>query len=134
MTFARKLAMAGIFTLAGIGSAMAQAQPAVPQGKATQPAAARPAPQQPAPTARPVPTNPGTFTITDAQIRAINDGVRAKAAACAAKGNLYKWVPPHAPGDLSPTTGKPYKGMSLGSCKLRTTRDLIDAGVLKVQN
>lgn len=46
----------------------------------------------------------------------------AAAAACKAKGEFYKLSPAHKAGDISPTSGKPYKRDSNGVCRLDTKK------------
>lgn len=129
------------FTAAMLVSASAFAQNAAPQGAggpaATPPpsinaAPARPAPQAGAPQATgPVlPTTGQHKELNPAMIAAINKAIASKETACGAKGRAYRWDPPHAPGDVSPS-GRVYKSASLGGCRMRPATELMSMGLLK---
>lgn len=119
-----------VAVLLSSGAAMAQTPPAA----ATPPAGARPATTAPAttPTAtapalpRPAGAVGGTNTADDridftpGVIAAIQQQITVRHQACIAKGG--HWSPPHAPGEVSPKTGRAYKTFSTGSCKAASVK------------
>lgn len=114
-----------------------QAAPAAPKA-GTPPAQTAPTPppaapqNAPRPATAPTATAPVTFNITPQAQAVLSKKVTDKQAECAAKGRYYRWTPPHMPGDVNPRTGKEYAGMSLGSCRLKSSKVLADEGLINV--
>lgn len=103
-------------------TAFAQAKPPVsnttpvakPAPAATAPVAPTASPSTstaPAPTA----ARPSRAGISGMALFQAN--VSKRETDCRAKGSLFKWVPPHVPGDMS-AAGKPYSSYSNGRCAI----------------
>lgn len=108
-----------------LGSGIANAQSkATPKQAAPAPAQSTtaPAPQQTAnapATARPAGMPMGGMAASspgEAQAQ-FQQRVQVRQQGCSAKGRFYKWVPPHAPGDVNPRGGF-FASYSNGKCDI----------------